>query len=98
MTCCEDERSEIKTPIKLGKGSLRARVKALGNSVVRACWAKSPEWMRSEICEKRVVRVNPIFCCHTYIHFEQQILKKLIKSINYKMYFTLSSVDWSVTG
>ena len=77
MTCCEAERSESKTPIRLGKGSLRERVKALGNSAERACAANALEWMKSENWEKRPLRVNPIFCCHAYSHFGQHFQKKV---------------------
>jgi hypothetical protein len=53
----------------------------LGNSKCRASAANSGEWMRSVSWEKRVLRVNPIFCCHTYIPFRQQIENKLINKL-----------------
>ena len=88
MTCCEDERSESKAPIKLGKGSLRERVKALGNSPDRARCANPLEWMRSVNWEKTVPRVNPIFCCHAYSHFGQHFQKIVnkISKLQYVLY------------
>ena len=63
-------------PIFLGKGSLRKRVKALGNSAERACAANALEWEKSENWEKIQTRVTPIFCCHTYSNFGQHFQKK----------------------
>ena len=93
MTCCDAARMDTRAPISFGNGSWRLRVKALGNSKCRASAANSGEWMRSVSWEKRVPRVNPIFCCHAHNPFRQQISNKPIKSTSYGANFTLTSVD-----
>ena len=75
MTCCEVPRMDSNAPIKLGKGSLRERVKALGNKACRASAANSVEQIRSVSWEKKELRVNPIFCCHSSSHFLQRFRK-----------------------
>ncbi len=47
MTCCDASRMDSKAAIRLGKGSLRERVKALGNKKCRASPANSEEQIRS---------------------------------------------------
>jgi hypothetical protein len=66
---------DSKAAIKLGKGSLRERVKALGNKACRASAANSVEQIRSVSWEKKELRVNPIFCCHSSSHFLQRFRK-----------------------
>jgi hypothetical protein len=67
---------QSKAAIKLGKGSLRERVKALGNKACRASAANSAELTRSVSWEKKELRVNPIFCCHSSSHFLQRFRNK----------------------
>jgi hypothetical protein len=43
MTCCEVPCMDSKAAIRLGKGSLRERVNALGNKAYRAWTANSGE-------------------------------------------------------
>jgi hypothetical protein len=88
---------DSKAAIRLGKGSLRERVKALGNKKCRASPANSEEQIRSVSWEKKELRVNPIFCCHGSSHFLQRFRKKLTKSMGYRRYFILSSRYCSAT-
>jgi hypothetical protein len=60
---------DSKAAIRLGKGSLRERVKAWGNKACRASAANSIEQIRSVSWEKKDLRVNPIFCCHSSNQF-----------------------------
>ena len=80
-----------------GNGSWRLRVKALGNSKCRASAANSSEWIRPMSWEKRVPKVNAIFCCHAHSPFRQQIENKPIKSTTYGANFILTSVDCPTT-
>lgn len=72
MTCCEVPRMDNKTAINFGKGSLRERVKALGNKACRASAANSVEQIRCVNWERKDLRVNPIFCCYGSSHFLQR--------------------------
>lgn len=60
MTCCEVPRMDNKAAIKLGNGSLRERVNALGCKAWRASAANSGEQIRSVNWERKDLRVNPI--------------------------------------
>jgi hypothetical protein len=82
---------DSKAAIRLGKGSLRERVNALGNKACRASTANSVEQIRSVNWERKDLRVNPIFCCHGSSHFLQRFQKYLTKSTGYSDYFILSS-------
>ena len=93
MTCCEDDRIESKAPISFGSGSALVRVKALGHCGCLARAKKSSEWMCSVTFEKREPRVNPIFFWHGFGHFVRLRKINSIKSIAYRDYFTLTSVD-----
>ena len=84
MTCCEVPRIDSKAAIRLGRGSLRERVKALGNKKCRASAVNSVEQIRSVSSEKKDLRVNPIFCCHSSSHSLQQFRKYLTKSTGYE--------------
>lgn len=92
MTCCDAPRMDSKAAIRLGKGSLRERVKALGNKACRASAANSVEQILSVSWEKKDLRVNPIFCCHSSSHFLQRFRKNLTKSTGYRWYFILTDV------
>jgi hypothetical protein len=85
---------DSKAAIKRGRGSLRERVKAVGNKACRASAANSVEQIRSVSWEKKDLRVNPIFCCHSSSHFLQHFRNYLTKSIGYRRYFILSSRHW----
>ena len=88
MTCCDWLRMDSRAPISRGSGSLRERVKALGNSKCRASAAKAGEWIRSVSWEKRLPRVNPIFCCHGDI----ALLRKFVRN------FQKNQLNHIVTG
>lgn len=81
MTCCEDARMQSKAPIRLGKGNLPVRVKALGNSGWRASAKNSAELICSVSWEKRELRVNPIFFWHELGH-SGAIQKNKLNEIN----------------
>ena len=81
MTCCDAPRMDSNAAIKLGKGSLRERVKALGNKACRASAANSVEQILCVSWEKKDLRVNPIFCCHSSSHFLQRF-RKILNRIN----------------
>jgi hypothetical protein len=75
---------DSKAAIRLGRGSLRERVKALGNKACRASAANSGEQIRSVNSERKDLRVNPIFGCHSSSHFLQRFRKYLTKSTGYE--------------
>ncbi len=51
--CCELLRMDSSTPMRTGSGSLRSRVKALGNWGWRARWAKDSDAIRSKKSSRR---------------------------------------------
>lgn len=66
-----------KATIRLGKGSLRERVKALGNKECHASAANSVEQIFCVSWKKKNLRVSPIFCCHGGSNFLQHLRKIL---------------------
>lgn len=98
MTCCDAPRMDSRAAIRLDKGSLRERVKALGNKACRASAANSVEQILSANWVKKDLRVNPIFCCHGSSHFLQRFRKYLNKSTSYRDNFILSSRHWIRAG
>jgi hypothetical protein len=98
MTCCEVPRMDSKAAIRLGKGSLRERVNALGNKAYRASTANSGEQIRSVNWERKGLRANPVFCRHSSSHFLLRFLKKFTKSTSYSDCFILSSQHWCRGG
>lgn len=92
MTCCDWPRMESSAPMRLGSGSLRERVKALGNLKCRTSAANSGELIRSVSWEKKLAKASLCFFDRSRVFYRQTCSNNSVKQIAYCLRPILSSV------